>query len=300
MIRLGVIGYGRRIHNVIDGCLRPVEPDLRVVGIVDPDEAGVREYAWPPATSRTWSFTTRWTSWCAAANQTRWPSARAATCTRPMPSRPRAYDLPLYLEKPVAISMEQAIALERAFEGSHCPVVVSFPLRVSPLCELAREYMRDGAVGEPVHIAALNYVPYGTVYWERPYRNFEITQGLFLQKATHDLDYMSYLMGSADRARGGDGAPGSTSLAATRRRAWSARRVTSRGRAWRAPRTASATGPAARARITPACTAWTVARWRRAPTRTAPAPWSSLPRARTGSTRRSFTRGATRLRAGRR
>jgi predicted dehydrogenase len=75
-------------------------------------------------------------------------------------------------------------------------VVVSFPLRVSPLCELAREYIANGAVGEPVHIAALNYVPYGTVYWERPYRTFEITQGLFMQKATHDFDYMSYLMGA--------------------------------------------------------------------------------------------------------
>jgi predicted dehydrogenase len=28
------------------------------------------------------------------------------------------------------------------------------------------------------------------------YRNFEITQGLFMQKATHDLDYVHYLMGS--------------------------------------------------------------------------------------------------------
>jgi predicted dehydrogenase len=51
-------------------------------------------------------------------------------------------------------------------------------------------------VGEPVHVAALNYVPYGTVYWEREYRNWAITQGLFMQKATHDLDYVSYLMGS--------------------------------------------------------------------------------------------------------
>jgi len=51
-------------------------------------------------------------------------------------------------------------------------------------------------VGEPVHVAALNYVPYGTTYWERPYRNYAITQGLFLQKATHDLDYLMYLMDS--------------------------------------------------------------------------------------------------------
>jgi predicted dehydrogenase len=42
----------------------------------------------------------------------------------------------------------------------------------------------------------VNYVPYGTVYWEAPYRNWDVTGGLFLQKATHDLDYMMYLMDS--------------------------------------------------------------------------------------------------------
>ena len=34
------------------------------------------------------------------------------------------------------------------------------------------------------------------MYWEDEYRNYQITQGLFVQKATHDFDYMSYLMGS--------------------------------------------------------------------------------------------------------
>jgi len=92
--------------------------------------------------------------------------------------------------------MEQATALEAAFESSRCEVVVSFPLRVSPLCELARNYLVDGAVGAPNHILGVNYVPYGTCYFDYQYREFEITQGLFLQKATHDFDYMSYLMNS--------------------------------------------------------------------------------------------------------
>jgi predicted dehydrogenase len=43
---------------------------------------------------------------------------------------------------------------------------------------------------------ATNYVPYGTVYWDQGYRNYEVTQGLYLQKATHDFDYMMFLMGS--------------------------------------------------------------------------------------------------------
>ena len=73
---------------------------------------------------------------------------------------------------------------------------MSFPLRISPLCVQAKGLIDKGAVGSCEHIAAVNYVPYGTVYWEEEYRNYEITQGLFLQKAIHDLDYMTFLMGS--------------------------------------------------------------------------------------------------------
>ncbi|MBI2437773.1 MAG: Gfo/Idh/MocA family oxidoreductase, partial [Lentisphaerae bacterium] len=106
------------------------------------------------------------------------------------------YDLPLYLEKPVAVSLAQARRLEKAFGKSKCPVVVSFPLRVSPICRRAKQLVNDKKFGEPVHILGFNYVPYGTVYWEHFYRDYSISGGLFLQKATHDFDYLSYLMGS--------------------------------------------------------------------------------------------------------
>ena len=42
MIRLGVIGCGARISGVINHAIKPLAPDVRVVGIVDPDEAGAR------------------------------------------------------------------------------------------------------------------------------------------------------------------------------------------------------------------------------------------------------------------
>ena len=42
MIRIGVVGHGSRISGVVKHLLREVEPDIRVVGIVDPDEAGAR------------------------------------------------------------------------------------------------------------------------------------------------------------------------------------------------------------------------------------------------------------------
>ena len=195
MIRLGVVGYGCRIHRLISGVFRQLEPDLKVVGIVDPNEGGVRQRL--AASDR--QDVVFYKDLDAMVRQGK-PDALAVgtRCNLHTPYAIKAalYDLPLYLEKPVAINMRQAAALERAFCKSRCQVVVSFPMRVSPLCELTRDYIRKDAIGPPVHIASVNYVPYGTVYWEAEYRNFDITQGLFLQKATHDFDYMSYLMGS--------------------------------------------------------------------------------------------------------
>ncbi len=42
MIRLGVIGYGGRIHGMISSSFRRISPDLRIVGVVDPDEKSAR------------------------------------------------------------------------------------------------------------------------------------------------------------------------------------------------------------------------------------------------------------------
>lgn len=180
---------------MINGPFRKMAPDLQVVGVVDPDEAGARGRLSETDRANAKFYPTldelvRRTKPDALCIGTR------CNLHTPYAIRAARFDLPLFLEKPVAISLKQAHDLEKAFARSKCPVVVSFPLRVSPLCELARRTLDAGAVGQPVHILAVNYVPYGTVYWEYGYRNFTITQGLFLQKATHDLDYMMYLMDS--------------------------------------------------------------------------------------------------------
>ncbi len=193
---MGVIGHGERISHVIKHPLRQVEPEVRVVGIVDPDEAGARARLAEEDRGEVVFYGSleemvRGSKLDALAIGTR------CHLHAPYAIEAAKYDLPLYLEKPVATSMAQATALERAFEGSRCKVVVSFPLRVSPLCELARKHVSDGGIGAPEHVLGINYVPYGTGYFDGAYRNFSITQGLFLQKATHDFDYMTYLMGAS-------------------------------------------------------------------------------------------------------
>lgn len=195
MVRLGVIGHGGRIAGMIKDVFRKIEPELRIVGVVDPDQEGARKRMGDRDKAEA-VFYPSVDEMVRSAKLEALAIGTRCNLHAPYAMEAARYDLPLFLEKPVAISMQQAMALERAFEKSRCEVVVSFPLRVTPLCQLMRQYIEKDAVGEPIHVHAVNYVPYGTVYWEQPYRNWEITQGLFLQKATHDFDYLSYLIGS--------------------------------------------------------------------------------------------------------
>ncbi len=195
MIRLGVMGHGGRISGMIKSVFRAVNPDVRVVAIVDPDEAGARSRL-AECDQKDVKFYRNVKEMMRQAKPDALAVGTRCNLHAPYGVEAAAYDLPLFLEKPVAVSMPQAVSLERAFEKSKCPVVVSFPLRVSPLCVITRQFIQEGAIGDPEHVLAANYVPYGICYWEAGYRNYAVTQGLFLQKATHDLDYLMYLMGS--------------------------------------------------------------------------------------------------------
>jgi len=217
MIRLGIAGFGGRISGVINHVLREVEPDIRVIAIVDPDEEGARSRL-AECDREEVTFYESMGEMVLKAKPNALAVGTRCNLHAPYAIEAAQFDLPLFLEKPVANSMEQATALEAAFENSKCQAVVSFPLRVSPLCTLAKQFIDDGAVGSPEHVLAVNYVPYGTVYFDGFYRNFEVTQGLFLQKATHDFDYLCFLMdspivkvaatGSYGRVFGGDKASG--------------------------------------------------------------------------------------------
>jgi predicted dehydrogenase len=194
MLRIGVVGYGLRMSTLIAKVLHPLNGNVRIVGIVDPDEQGVRNRL-----EKCDSDVVFYASLEDMIKKARLDGLMIGTrCNLHTPQAIVAarYDIPLFLEKPVAISMEQANALEEAFHRSSCKVVVSFPLRCSPLLRHACDLIKDGAIGTAEHIHAVNYVPYGTVYWELGYRDYSVTQGLFLQKATHDFDYISMLMGA--------------------------------------------------------------------------------------------------------
>lgn len=193
MLRLGVIGYGRRMRSVL-GTIDRFAAGTRVVGLVDPRGPELRQ-AFPDG----------------LADATVYPDVDrllddggldgvliGTRCSLHTPYAVKVLErgLPLFLEKPVATSWEQVVALETARRQSSSPVVVSFPLRVSSMCRLAREIVESGTLGSVEHVQAVNNVPaYAGGYYHGWMRDEAETGGLWLQKATHDLDYLNYLIG---------------------------------------------------------------------------------------------------------
>ena len=109
-----------------------------------------------------------------------------------------SYGIPIFAEKPVAINEEQLQILRDALEKNPSMddlCVVSFPLRNTNLVQYAKKLIDSGVIGKVEHVQAVNNVPYGRVYYHGWYRDENETGGLWLQKATHDFDYINYILG---------------------------------------------------------------------------------------------------------
>jgi predicted dehydrogenase len=158
VIRLGIIGNGHRMACLMGDAMRAAEPEFRVVGVVDPAEAFIRQRLkdWGCEDQKDVPFYPDLKTLVRKAKPDGLLIGTGCQLHTPYAIQAADYDLPLFLEKPVSTSMAQALALERAFRRTRCEVVVSFPLRVSPLCVRAQQVIADGTIGHPEHIAGLH------------------------------------------------------------------------------------------------------------------------------------------------
>lgn len=125
MVRLGVIGLGIRIELLIR-VFREVEPTMKIVGVVDPDEAGVRQRLMDEDKD-----TVFYPNLSEMVNKAKLDGLIIGTrCNLHAQYAIEAakYDIPLFLEKPVAVNMEQAVQLEEAFEKIKLPGSRQFPI----------------------------------------------------------------------------------------------------------------------------------------------------------------------------
>jgi predicted dehydrogenase len=196
MLRVGIIGYGRRISHMAKA-MQMFNIPYQVVAVADPRAAEIREQDDPFLADAT--FYTSADELLAHARLDGIMIGTRCHLHTEMACKVARYNLPLFLEKPVAITFEQARRLQESFAGVTAPVVVSFPLRLSPIAQKVKEIIDDGVIGTVEQMVAFNDVPYGSGYYRSWYRNYDESGGLFLQKATHDLDYLHYLVGQRPR-----------------------------------------------------------------------------------------------------
>lgn len=196
--QIAFIGYGLRSETMMTA-FRSIDADIAVAAVCDPREAEIRKKtAGDPLFASTAYYTDASEMLGAVKPDGVFVGTRCGLHT-PMAEAVLSRNIPLFLEKPVAITDDQLRALAAAGRGREGRVVVSFPLR---MCAVAREMKRivdSGALGQLTMVQAVNNVPYGSVYYHSWYRDASLTGGLFLQKATHDIDYISYLIGETPK-----------------------------------------------------------------------------------------------------
>lgn len=196
MLKVGIIGYGGRVSHMAKE-LGVYGIPYRVAAIADPRSAEIQAAQDPFL--RDTVFYAEADEMLAKETLDGVMIGTRCYLHAEMACKVARYNLPLFLEKPVAITFDQVKALELAFRSVTAPTVVSFPLRLTPIVQTVKQLLEADAIGSVEHVVAFNDVPYGDVYYNRWYRNYDQVGGLFLQKATHDLDYIYYLLGQRPR-----------------------------------------------------------------------------------------------------
>ncbi|WSC18383.1 Gfo/Idh/MocA family oxidoreductase [Streptomyces sp. NBC_01387] len=111
-----------------------------------------------------------------------------------------AAGVPVFLDKPMAISIEGCDRLLAAARSYRTPLYIGHNMRHMPVVVAMRELIDSGAIGEVKAIWCRHFVGHGGDFyfkdWHADRRN---TTGLLLQKGAHDIDVIHWLAGGYTR-----------------------------------------------------------------------------------------------------
>ncbi|WP_409269975.1 Gfo/Idh/MocA family protein [Pseudomonas sp. KCJK9044] len=102
--------------------------------------------------------------------------------------------VPVLVEKPVGVHLDEVRALVAASQRHGVPVLVGHHRRHNPLIARARQVIQDGRLGRLINVTALWQLQKPASYFETPWRR-EPGAGFLLTNLIHDLDLLRYLCG---------------------------------------------------------------------------------------------------------
>jgi predicted dehydrogenase len=104
----------------------------------------------------------------------------------------------LLIEKPMAPTEEECVAIADAVERAGVIAAVAHVLRYTPYTGLVRRLLDEGAVGEIVaveHLEPVGFWHYAHSYVRGNWRREDETGPMLLAKCCHDLDWLGYVIG---------------------------------------------------------------------------------------------------------
>lgn len=100
----------------------------------------------------------------------------------------------LFVEKPVALTMEKALEVQEAIAKAGVLSAVGYTMRYWPGIGAAKEYLADKAVSLVV-CNRWGGIAGGADHW---WRNMSISGGQLVEQATHQVDAIRWIMGEVD------------------------------------------------------------------------------------------------------
>jgi predicted dehydrogenase len=102
------------------------------------------------------------------------------------------------LEKPMATNVADCRAIIAAKEQSNCILQVGFVLRATPFYKEIKSIVESGILGQIMSISASEFLssPHSVSYMRRWHRKKANCGSFMLTKCSHDLDVLSWLVGS--------------------------------------------------------------------------------------------------------
>lgn len=108
--------------------------------------------------------------------------------------------VPVFLDKPMAITTEGCDRLLAAAHRYRTPLYVGHNMRHMPVVVAMRELIVKGAIGEVKAIWCRHFVGHGgDFYFKDWHADRRLTTGLLLQKGAHDIDVIHWLAGGCTR-----------------------------------------------------------------------------------------------------
>ena len=194
-LRIGVIGLGMRSQLVRHA--ESAQNKAVIVGACDPD---------PVAATRVQQLLGKQPEDCPVVRTVRElieTGLGAAFVTSPDDTHEAAAvelleaGIPVYLEKPIAITIEGSASILHAARDSHTRLYVGHNMRHMSFVRQLRQLIQDDAIGEVQSIWCRHFVGNGGDYYFKDWHaDRSHSNGLLLQKAAHDIDVMHWLADS--------------------------------------------------------------------------------------------------------